>query len=101
MMEVYMNDNETNQVPQARQLRIRGMDGKPVEKKEPKEKEKPGNKWLIVIILGLTIVASLIFKLTSGVSEQPAAVQDSTVPGVETPEKPGSLFGPAEFNFTK
>lgn len=82
-----MNENEGNQVSQARQLRIRGMDGKPVEKKELKEKEKH-NKWLIVVILLITIVASLIFKWTSGVSES-------------APVNKGVWFGPAEYNFSK
>lgn len=96
-----MNENEVSQAAPARQLRIRGMDGKPVEKKEPKEKEKPGSKWLIVIILGITIVASLIFKLTSGVADEPAPARNSSTPTEVTPEKSWSLFGPAEFNYTK
>lgn len=101
----YMNDNETNQVPQARQLKIKGLDGKMTDKKEPKEKEKPGNKWIIVGILFALIIAALFFKLTSGVSEPEPTYQRTNVSGNEEqvvePKKSGSLFGPAEYNFSK
>ncbi len=90
-------DQETQGVVAPRQLRIRGLDTtKEKGEKEGKEKEKPGNKWVIVMILILTIVVSLIFKFGSVESVNTDSEQ------VKPPSSKGSsLFGPAEFQFSK
>ncbi len=44
--------------------RSEGETGK--EKKEKKEKEPKGNKWVILLLLALTVVISLVFYFSNG-----------------------------------
>lgn len=77
-------DNQEKSQPN--QLKIKGFEGKGKSQtdKPVKEKEKPGNKWVIVIILLVTVVAGLVFSISS--KQEKAKF---------------SLFGPAEYHFTK
>lgn len=86
-------DNEENQVVSARQIKIKGLDKK--DEKATKEKkipEKPGNKWLLVVILVVTIIASLVFKLSTG-NVKKAPVKQELQQG-------SSLFGPDVYRYS-
>lgn len=121
-----MDEEQKPSIP--RQLRIKGMEGKQDKaEKVTKEKEKPGNKWIVVAILVVSFVVSMIFKVTSGElsfgnqqKEEPVVetVPVMGVPGedgvmVEQPvpvpqtnevreERSGfRLFGPVEYRYSR
>lgn len=120
-----MDEEQKPGVP--RQLKIKGMEGKQDKaEKVVKEKEKPGNKWIVLAILVVSFIVSLIFKVTSGElsfgnqREEPVV---ETVPVVGVPGEDGvmveqpapvpqtnevreersgfRLFGPVEYRYSR
>lgn len=93
---------------QGRQLKIKGMDGEETtEKGKKKEKKEKESKLWVLLILGITILVSLIFSARAengwlsqiGKRERSTKIQTEQVEQEVRPKGSSDWFGPAVYEF--
>lgn len=91
---------EEQRQPEQRKLKLGGgLSEKGEVKKEKEEREKEtGSKMWVLLILGISVVISLIFSLQKG-GLRPQKIETNVE--METPKSGGGLFGPAVYEYEK